>query len=266
MRCIYCSNAPNSLEHMPPKSMFFDKNRPSGMEFATCLSCNNGTSAADLVASFMARLSPHGEITDKDFNEALKLRSRIDGKCPGLIERAFSNGDSHWTTARAPNGLFLPVRQLNVGTPEMHKHLSVFSAKLGMALYREYVGEALPLSGLVYYQHFLNAGLAQRTARSILSILPESATLRQGRINVLGQFIVRFNTDQKSIVAALSRFHNGLAIFTIATATPDAHVPRGFMAQLSYMPPGQLLNVMAGRPPPGSLPPRPRRPFIFSSP
>lgn len=213
----------------------------------------------------MARLSPFGETTDKDFREALRLRTRIDGKCPGLIEQVFGGG-RQWTTARAPSGLVFPVIQINAGVPALHKYLSVFSAKLGMALYREHVGEALPLDGLVYYQHFLNAGLAPRVARAILNILPESATLRQGRINVAGQFTVRFNTDEKSIVAALSRFHMGMAVLTIATATPDAHIPRAFMAQLPYMPPGQLVNAMSGTPPPGSLPARPRRPFIFSSP
>ena len=57
-RCIYCDAAPSQLEHMPPKAMFRGRVRPSGMEFAACQSCNNGTSAADLVASFVARISP----------------------------------------------------------------------------------------------------------------------------------------------------------------------------------------------------------------
>jgi hypothetical protein len=51
-----------------------------------------------------------------------------------------------------------------------------------MALYREYCGAALPLEGGVQTQYFLNAGLAQRTADAMLSMLPGMATLKQGKL------------------------------------------------------------------------------------
>ena len=57
-------------------------------------------------------------------------------------------------------------------------------AKLAMALYREHVGHALPLTGGVHTNWYLNAGLAQRTAEGILKTLPLGGTLRQGSFQV----------------------------------------------------------------------------------
>jgi hypothetical protein len=59
-RCIYCANAPTTVEHMPPISLFKKRARPQGMEFAACKECNQATRGADLVASFFARLSRVG--------------------------------------------------------------------------------------------------------------------------------------------------------------------------------------------------------------
>ncbi len=61
-RCIYCERRADDVEHMPPRVMFKEKLRLSGLEFPSCRPCNKGTSAADLVASFVARLDPDGHV------------------------------------------------------------------------------------------------------------------------------------------------------------------------------------------------------------
>src|SRR5690348_7895086 len=88
-RCIYCDAVPSQLEHMPPIAMFRDRLRPSGMEFATCQNCNNGTSAADLVASFVARLSP--DIDDEAWRiiEAKERRGKLEQIAPGFLDEFF---------------------------------------------------------------------------------------------------------------------------------------------------------------------------------
>jgi hypothetical protein len=51
--CIYCGAPADSVEHMPPIIMFRGRQRPKGLEFPSCLACNNGTSHSDLVASLL---------------------------------------------------------------------------------------------------------------------------------------------------------------------------------------------------------------------
>ena len=77
-----------------------------------------------------------------------------------------------------------PFVQIKADGPLTRAYLNVFAAKLGMALYREHVAHALPLSGGVHINWFLNAGLAQRTAEGILRILLVAGTLRQGAFEV----------------------------------------------------------------------------------
>ncbi len=53
--CIYCGAVADTVEHMPPVTMFRRKQRPKGLEFSSCRRCNHGTSKSDLVASLLAR-------------------------------------------------------------------------------------------------------------------------------------------------------------------------------------------------------------------
>ncbi len=57
------------------------------------------------------------------------------------------------------SGLLGPAKGIHADRPRLNAYLDVFSAKLGMALYRELVGVSLPLDGAVYSTWFLNAGL-----------------------------------------------------------------------------------------------------------
>jgi hypothetical protein len=64
--CIYCGGASraDTIEHMPPISMFNGRQRPKGLEFPTCRECNNGTSLSDTVASLLARAYPDAPKAD----------------------------------------------------------------------------------------------------------------------------------------------------------------------------------------------------------
>src|SRR5215207_7510358 len=75
--CVYCGGltAATTVDHMPPRAMFYYKLRPKGLEFASCEACNQGTKHADLVASLMARAYPNppkGEEQTEDLFEASK--------------------------------------------------------------------------------------------------------------------------------------------------------------------------------------------------
>ena len=128
-------------------------------------------------------------------------------------------------------------------------------SKLGMALYREHVGEPLPLGGGVYTMWFLNSGLSEETAHGMLGILPGYSTLKQGRRkNAAGQFDYRFNSDDRSIVAALTHFHSNIHFFTVSMADPALYgFPRP-MPFTALVRPGELLKFMP-KPPPAILMP-----------
>jgi hypothetical protein len=203
--------------------MFKTKFRPHGMEFAACSSCNNGTAAADLVASFMARLGQGDDPAHWRILEAKDRLEMLEIKAPGILLELFRPDKSAqiWLPSRA--GLLTRKTKMEADGPLLRSYLNVFASKFGMALYREHIGQPLPLDGAVQSYWFLNAGLAQATVDALLKTMPLGATLQQGRFNVDEQFSYRFNSDDRSIVAALTRFHSGLYTFTISAAEPERY-------------------------------------------
>jgi hypothetical protein len=98
--------------------------------------------------------------------------------------------------------------------------MTVFGAKLGMALYREHIGHALPLDGGVYTMFFLNVGLPDTTVEKMLPTLPLQGDLKQGALRVREQFAYRYNCNEKSIIAAIIGLHAHLHFLIVATSNP----------------------------------------------
>ncbi|WP_407194622.1 hypothetical protein [Bradyrhizobium sp. STM 3566] len=239
-RCIYCANKPTTVEHMPPIGMFKGRSRPNGMEFAACEDCNKGTSGADIVAAFYARLSQSDNPGMLD--EAIGLRRKMTMVAPGVSEEF--NGPSYRQWQRTPSGLFREMTATRVDGPLTKSDLTAFSAKLAMALYREHIGVPLPLDGGVRVAYFLNAGLSQKAGDGMLSKLPLPGTLRQGRFVVPDQFAYRYNYDGKSIIAGLAGFNSNLHILMIATSNPvfyDFPIAKG---HLQLVRPGELRGLL----------------------
>jgi hypothetical protein len=249
-RCIYCSRAPDSLEHMPPLVMFKDKLRPSGLEFGCCTACNHGTRAADIAAAFIARLEPDAAVSSPLLAEARRLMPMMEKRAPGLLGELMNPAKASRVAMRTPGGLIQPKVGIRLDGPIARAHLNVFAAKVGMGLYREHIGAPLPLDGAVFSVWFLNAGLARSVADSVLEKLPVYSTLTQGKTTYPDQFGYRFNCDGKTILAAVARFHKGLYVFTIAMAEP-ARYPFLVGAPhptASYLRPGDLVgHLVPGR-------------------
>jgi hypothetical protein len=245
-RCIYCAAVPDTLEHMPPRAMFRSTHRPSGLEFGTCTSCNNGTSAADLVASFVARLIQGNDDPNEWHHTEARAKLRtLRLKAPDFLLELFRPDKNKEIWRPSPGGVLTKAVSVHADGPHTKAYLDVFAAKLGMALYREHVGTPLPVVGGVQSRWFLNAGLAQEAADSVMRIMPLFSTLKQGGFSRPGQFGYRYNCDLKSIFAALAWFHSGLFVFTIAAADPDTYNLRRLPDRHShFFQPGQLVDHM----------------------
>ncbi|MCE9651273.1 MAG: hypothetical protein K8R18_16760 [Parvibaculum sp.] len=247
-RCIYCAAQPHQLEHMPPRAMFRNKNRPSGLEFATCAACNNGTSAADLVASFFARLGPDSSPTDWRMRDIDKWKTAIELKAPGVMKELMRPNKNRTTYSRTPLGTWKPIVEIKADGPLLKGYLTIFCAKMGMALYREHVGSPIPMDGAVFVRWFLGGTLSQISANKIMNVLPSSETLKQGKVHVGDQFIYRFNSDERSIVAALIQFHSGLYVLTIATSEPQKYLHTQILGPTdALLHPGKLQENMPAK-------------------
>lgn len=208
-RCIYCDDAPTTVEHMPPRSMFLNSLRLSGHEYASCADCNHATRGADAAASLLARVAPEHSTPKPILREMDKLMSTLKQIAPEFLpELVRSRERTDWVKGR--NQVYGRLHRLNLDGPITTDLMHVFGTKLGMALYRELVGKALPLDGHVFCQHYFNSGLYRDEVEAILSILPNLGQLTQGKKTSGTAFNYRFNTDGKDIVAAFCAFHGNL--------------------------------------------------------
>lgn len=247
-RCIYCACTDADefeTEHMPPRWMFKAKSRPSGLEFVSCRACNNGTSTADLVAGFVARISPRYDQEDWKTAEARSRQSALDVKAPGFLNEFFDPSRSQLSWVPDAAGILKRMVVMKADGPMLKSYLDVFAAKLGMALYREHCGAPIPLNGGVFSAVFLNSGLMQENVATMLSMMPLGAGLTQGPKNTShDQFFYRFNTDDRSIIAALVGFHDGLHVSTIAFGDPVYKQKLVVPPMWRYVRPGELLGMM----------------------
>ena len=150
---------------------------------------------------------------------------------------------------RTNSGLLQRVVHIRADGPRVKAYLTIFAAKFAMALYRQHVGVALGLDGAVWCQFQFNAGFTQQDLDGRVANLPGYETLRQGTKNVGDQFVYRFNTDERSVAAAVAQFHKGLWLTVFASIDPKLvelfakpeflRLPTAAMVR-----PGELLNLV----------------------
>jgi hypothetical protein len=220
-RCIYCPGPCETVEHMPSRGMLKGKLRPSGMEFPACHSCNNGTRGSDVVAAVLARIHPDFDESSWQSQEMLKLLSALDRHAPGVRQELMGPEKMRSEWLRRPaSGLVQRYVRVHADGPKVKAYLGVYGAKLAMALYREHVGVALPPDGVVWCQFSLNGGMPQAHLDERVKIMPLHGTLQQGQKNVFDQFIYRYNTDKRTVVAGVAQFHRALWFTFFASCEP----------------------------------------------
>jgi hypothetical protein len=223
-RCVYCSSTlADTLEHMPPRGMFKDKDRPSGWEFACCERCNQGTKGADALAQFVAKIEV---INDSDWKlaSAKKLVGAIETNAAGVMNEIFGRGNFSDALLRR-NGLLHRSKIGRADGPLTKRQLNLFASKLAMATFHSFTGRPLELDGLIVTEWYLNGGMTSELFQAIVSIMPSFGQLSQGKKVSGEQFWLRYNTDNKGIVAAFLTFHGSLHVSVIATDNHELRAP-----------------------------------------
>ena len=216
------------------------------MEYAACDACNEATRGSDAVAALMARIHPQNRDGSWQAQEMRRLVSAIEAYAPGVREEmSLPSKVTHGWTSPSGSGLLQRVVGVHADGPCVKAHLCAFGAKLAMALFREHVGIALPLSGAVWCQFALNAGMTQEQLNARIQILPIRETLRQGQKNVGDQFVYRYNCDERSVLAAVAQFHRGLWL-TIFASSDERIIALFTKPEFSQLPASVMIK-------PGSL-------------
>lgn len=228
---------------MPPKAMFKNKDRPGGMEYGCCAPCNHGSRTSDATAAFVAH-STSGD--DWKVPRLVELFGTIKLHEPDFPAEFFRSGNQRDIHLKQASGLITSAKKVRLDGPVVNRHLTIFSAKLGMALFREHTGEPMPENSGVFLNWFGTPSIEQSpSANALIDMLPELGELKQGTKQSKDQFIYHYLSDSKTVVAAFMRFHTSLHINVVAIADLakyGRHLSNN--NRLTLVKHGELLNLM----------------------
>jgi hypothetical protein len=235
--CVYCGgdSPTETIDHMPPITIFAGRRRPRGLEFGACTGCNAGSKGAEQILGMLSRLYPDVQPDRED--EFRDILQGVKNNHPALFEEMQAT-----ETQQAEGKLSrLPGDVLNVSGPIVNSAVKTVGAKLGLAMHFEKTRRLVPKSGAVAVRWFSNVdALTAHPALSaqVFRLLGPPETLAQGTFQVGDQFTVA------SSVAAGSRLSAHFATFrfslSILTAVAEDAAQLAFIPEPSLYRPGWL--------------------------
>lgn len=245
--CIFCggSNEMQSIDHIPPISMFTGRARPKGLEFPACLHCNNGSKLNDNILALLSRMHSSEQGTDAYTADVATVMKSIANNFPELLHEL--NANSHDI-----NSIELPESlQLEDGGgliyadgPIVQNAIREIGAKIGLALHYERTGRIVPLSGGVCTILTTNLqAMTQGLSQEILHFFPHEKTLIQGKNNVSDQFTYATLQDERpDITAHWVTFRQAMALEIFVVEDLDSLLAQGIFKEEHFVRPGWLRN------------------------
>lgn len=219
--CIFCGgNTPaTTVDHIPAAVMLDGKQRPKGLEFPACQTCNNGAKHADLVAAWVGRMFPDAQ-KDAHKEEVKKLLRSIKSNIPGLLEEmSMGRGAEKLAMRKMPTDVDGGL--LRIG-PLVHEYMQVFSLKLGLALHNEVSGKIQPETGGIAVRWFSNyEKFTGDFPDELANSLGPSKTLVAGRSQVSDQFQYAWRiAEDKEFGIYFASFRMSFAVFAAVATDP----------------------------------------------
>lgn len=199
--CIFCAGvAPaTTLDHVPSRRMFHQKNWPEGYVFPSCKRCNQETKDAEQVMALISRMAPDAK-TEKERLEVLTLAKAISNNYPGVLKEMRATSEQ---TAEYRSKPWLPTlikaglaahEPLSVRGPLVNKFAGMLARKLFTALHYKEFGKIIPREGGILWRWYTNA---QRLDDALPYDLIETLRQRPGPIerarrNLSDQFSYHF--------------------------------------------------------------------------
>ncbi len=197
--CAYCGAQATTVDHFPPRAAFRGRQWPEGYRFASCDSCNSGTSHDELVVSSLVRLrlrdAGHDDYTSK-------LLQAVKNNRPDVIEE--------WrvpATRNETREIFRRSFGPDIGDALRRKGYEMvtygdktraciqsFGEKLLRALYFKHVGLRMDGLGECVPLSLIEDRDAIRIAAGHAPFLQHTS---RGQVSLSDQFVYRFNASQK---------------------------------------------------------------------
>lgn len=188
--CAFCcgEGVTTSVEHMPSRVLFDLKQRPKGLEFPSCQSCQDSTRKNELVVAMLSRIYPDPRTTQARHEMREILRS-VRTNFPGLLEAM--RVDQVGVLSRLGDKAFkLPEWNfLSTGGAQVQGAINGFGLKLAKALHLELTGRIVPRGAGIFVEQFSNFNaLTEAMPHDLMDAIGNEKTLQMGKQNAWDTF------------------------------------------------------------------------------
>ena len=211
--CVYCGGETrgDTIDHMPPITIFDRRRRPKDLEFTSCAACNSGGRGDDQIVGMLSRMfptNPETGVIDDDLRTAVR---GVANNHPGLLEEMWPRPDQ---LERLKGTLPGAGHPLNASGPVVTAGMTRFAARFGLALHFHHSGRIVPLAGRVAVRWLTNFDIFTRgISDDLLALVGPPKTLRQGRFEVADQFLFpAVVSDDRGTSAHLATFRKSFAV------------------------------------------------------
>lgn len=224
--CIFCGGktASNTIDHIPARVFFIDRQWPEGFEFPACDNCNQETRFIELRLALISRLDPTLPDDSPAHAEAYKLLSRIAKTEPGFIQDLLKpvGSESKKKVLSNFNISFNELDLLEIDTivsapKSMSNDVEKYGYKLAKAVHWKHTGRIVPEHAdlLCYWQS--NADMNTHRVDLIISeFLKGIGTTSRNNKHLEDQFVYRWGVSPDGSLGAyyfLFRFTFSVVVF-----------------------------------------------------
>jgi hypothetical protein len=206
--CCLCGGnvAATTADHIPARIIFPYRQRPKGLEFATCSRCNDQGRQAEALLAFASRTA--GSARPKAVRDDAHLRnvmSTIETAYPGLLEQM-----NRGPALVRRNGVIVPAGVLNFNLDRVNDAFCMLAAKLALAMYYRIHNRGCPEHSIVNttWGHSFDKE-ARSVVDQILFIFPQSIKLTQGSWETDETFFARYGDREGNFFVACV-FHQAI--------------------------------------------------------
>jgi hypothetical protein len=145
--CCFCGSSATTVDHVPPKILFWGKRRPAGLETPSCDLCNHGTRKLDQAAGLFARIKL-GDSSPEQQAEFGRLAESVNRNFPGCFAEMEATPAQEKEFQKRFGPLLRHAEPANLG-PLVDDAIYTLGAKLGFALHYHVAHVIVPKGGLV---------------------------------------------------------------------------------------------------------------------
>lgn len=198
-RCYFCGEPATTIDHVPSRECFIERQWPEGYEFPACKYCNLNAGAHEQVVAFYRHVSDFSE-NGRSKPQIAKLRQGVSNNTPAMFPYKIPANVKKRVAAR--HGIRPADGQTYAGLPivglskDVKNAFDTFSRRLTCALFYHHLGKVLPRSNqIMTFKLSFQDTKAQEILPEFIKFASYKTETKRQNTNIGDQFTYLWRAD-----------------------------------------------------------------------